>query len=192
MPGMAALAITVRIDAQILGWQDDPGEAATPLVPPEARPVPDLTLSPLSLAIPGVTAPQPRSYDLASVDFRYWSAAEAAARGAAFWRQLLPQGTVWQLGDTLPIKLDEGEDFNAFYDRQALNFFHGTAAGRTVYSGESPDIVCHEQGHADTRRDPARIVRRRLDRGRRVPRILWRYERAPGGAAIADTASRDD
>ena len=117
-------------------------------MPPEARPVPDLTLSPLSLAIPGVTAPQPRSYDLASVDFRYWSAAEAAARGAAFWRQLLPTGTAWQLGDTLPIKLDEGEDFNAFYDRQALNFFHGTAAGRTVYSGESPDIVCHEQGHA--------------------------------------------
>ncbi len=133
---------------QILGWQDDPGEATTPLVPPEARAVPDLTLSPLSLAIAGVTAPQARSYDLASADFRYWSAAEAAARGAAFWRQLLPPGAAWQLGDTLPIKLDEGEDFNAFYDRQALNFFHGTAAGRTVYSGESPDIVCHEQGHA--------------------------------------------
>ncbi|MGA8755843.1 MAG: phospholipase D-like domain-containing protein, partial [Stellaceae bacterium] len=148
MPGNGGAGHGGAATAQILGWQDDPGEAAIPLVPPEARPVPDLTLSPLSLAIPGVTAPQPRSYDLASVDFRYWSAAEAAARGAAFWRQLLPQGTVWQLGDTLPIKLDEGEDFNAFYDRQALNFFHGTAAGRTVYSGESPDIVCHEQGHA--------------------------------------------
>jgi hypothetical protein len=29
-----------------------------------------------------------------------------------------------------------------------LKFFHGTAAGRTVFSGESPDIVCHELGHA--------------------------------------------
>jgi hypothetical protein len=52
------------------------------------------------------------------------------------------------LGDTLPILLDEGEDFNAFYDRQALNFFHGTAGGRPVFSGESPDEVCYEEGHA--------------------------------------------
>ena len=45
--------------------------------------------------------------------------------------------------------LDAGEDLNAFYDRKALNFFHGPGAGgRTVYSGESPDIVCHEMGHA--------------------------------------------
>jgi hypothetical protein len=51
------------------------------------------------------------------------------------------------LGDTLPILLDEGEDFN-FYDRQALNFFHGTAGGRPVFSGESPDEVCYEEGHA--------------------------------------------
>jgi hypothetical protein len=44
--------------------------------------------------------------------------------------------------------LDAGEDFNAYYDRQALNFFHGSVGERTYYSGESPDIVCHEQGHA--------------------------------------------
>jgi hypothetical protein len=88
MPGNGGAGAQGAAIAQILGWQDDPGEAAIPLVPPETRPVPDLTLSPLSLAIPGVTAPQPRSYDLASVDFRYWSAAEAAARGTAFWRQL--------------------------------------------------------------------------------------------------------
>ncbi len=134
--------------AQILAWQDDPGESATPLVPPELRPLPNLTLAPLKLAIPGVAAPAPRSYGLHSAEFRYWSAAEAAARAAAFWRQLVPPGTNWQLGDTLPLLLDEGEDFNAYYDRQALNFFHGTAGGRTVFSGESPDVVCHEEGHA--------------------------------------------
>ncbi len=133
---------------QILGWQDDPGESESPLVPPEMRPVPDLTLAPLQLAISGDAAPPPRRYGLRTADFRYWSAAEAAARGAAFWRQLVPPGTTWQLGDTLPLLLDDGEDFNAFYDRRALNFFHGTAGGRTVFSGESPDIVCHEQGHA--------------------------------------------
>jgi hypothetical protein len=133
---------------EVLGWQDDPGQSQPPLAPPEPRPVPDLTLAPLQLSIPGVTAPAPGDYDIGTAEFRYWSAAEAAARGAAFWRRLLPSGTTWQLGDTLPLILDEGEDFNAYYDRQALNFFHGTAGGRTVYSGESPDVVCHEQGHA--------------------------------------------
>jgi hypothetical protein len=134
--------------AQINGWEDDPGESDPPLVPPELRPIPDLTLAPLRLAIPGSAAPPPRAYAPGTAQFRYWSAAEAAARGAAFWRGLLPAGTNWHTGDTLDVLLDEGEDFNAYYDRRALNFFHGTAGGRTVYSGESPDIVCHEQGHA--------------------------------------------
>lgn len=134
--------------AQIFGWEDDPGESEISLVPPDLRPVPDLTLAPLRLAIPGVSAPPPRGYAPGTAEFRYWSAAEAAARGAAFWRRLLPPGTTWQPGETLDLLLDQGEDFNAFYDRRALNFFHGTAGGRTVFSGESPDIVCHEQGHA--------------------------------------------
>jgi hypothetical protein len=133
---------------QVYGWQDDPGERVPPPVPPELRPAPDLTISPLSMAIPGTDAPPPRPYAPGSAEFRYWSAAEAAARGAAFWRPLLPAGTSWQPGEPLSLLLDEGEDFNAYYDRQALNFFHGTAGGRMVYSGESPDIVCHEQGHA--------------------------------------------
>jgi PLD-like domain len=140
-PGAAAIA-------QILGWQDDPGEGEPPSVPPELRSVPNLTLAPFKLAIPGVTAPTPRSFGLSTSEFRYWACAEAAARAAAFWRPLMPPGTNWQLGDTLPLLLDQGEDFNAFYDRQALNFFHGSSGGRTVFSGESPDVVCHEEGHA--------------------------------------------
>jgi hypothetical protein len=45
--------------------------------------------------------------------------------------------------------LDKGEDLNAFYDRNALNFFHGPGAnGELVFSGESPDVACHEMGHA--------------------------------------------
>jgi hypothetical protein len=44
--------------------------------------------------------------------------------------------------------LDGGEDLNAYYDRKALNFFHGPGPGGVVYSGESPDVVCHEMGHA--------------------------------------------
>jgi hypothetical protein len=36
----------------------------------------------------------------------------------------------------------------ASFDRVGLRFFHAPAGGRTVYSGESPDVVCHELGHA--------------------------------------------
>jgi hypothetical protein len=145
---MAKAANRKQTTPQILGWQDDPGETEPPLVPPELRPVPDLTLSPLQLAIPGVVAPPPRAYPRGTPEFRYWAAAEAAARGAAFWRKAGSTLTSWQPGPILKLLLDEGEEFNAYYDRKALNFFHGTAGGRTVYSGESPDIVCHEQGHA--------------------------------------------
>ena len=132
---------------RVYGWQDDPGESLPPAVPAELRPVPDLSLAPLRMRIQAAQPPASGAYQLGTPEFRYWSAAEALARGAAFWRQFLPAGTTWQPGAELLVLLDEGEDFNAYYDRQALNFFHGTAGGRTVYSGESPDIVCHEQGH---------------------------------------------
>ena len=52
------------------------------------------------------------------------------------------------MGQVLKVILDEGVDLNAYYDRKALNFFHGPSHTGTVYSGESPDIVCHEMGHA--------------------------------------------
>jgi len=130
------------------GWQDDPGDNVPPTVPAELRPVPDLSIAPLRMRIDATPAPAAGAYEPGTPEFRYWSAAEGLARGAAFWRQFLPEGTTWQPGEELRVLLDEGVDFNAFYDRHALNFFHGTAGGRTVFSGESPDIVCHEQGHA--------------------------------------------
>src|SRR5262249_51539123 len=65
-------------------------------------------------------------------------------RSIAARRRWIP----WEVGAVLPVDLDFGVDLNAFYDREGLKFFHGSAAGRTVFSGESPDIVCHELGHA--------------------------------------------
>jgi len=138
---------TAPVLAQVLGWQDDPGSVVPPQVPPEPRPVPNLSAAPLALTIAG-TAPSPAEYPVSSASFRFWSAAEAAARGASLWRSILPSNVQWYTGRTLNMLLDEGEDLNAYYDRRALNFFHGIAGGRTVYSGESPDVVCHEQGHA--------------------------------------------
>ena len=43
---------------------------------------------------------------------------------------------------------DAGDDLNAFYDRDSLQFFSHTFDGVTVNSAESVDVVTHEQGHA--------------------------------------------
>ena len=112
------------------------------------RPVPVLREQPFSIRIVNpASAPEAKPHSPGTADFRYWTAAEALRRGADFWGALLP-GTSWEVGSILPVDLDFGIDLNAFYDREGLKFFHGSAAGRTVFSGESPDVVCHELGHA--------------------------------------------
>jgi len=62
----------------------------------------------------------------------------------------VPSGTKWfrTNGTRLPVRLDEDVDFNAFYDRHGLHFFHGPVQSTVVFSGESPDVVTHELGHA--------------------------------------------
>jgi hypothetical protein len=131
--------------AQILAWQDDPGSGLKPL----ERPVPTLKRRqfPLEIQWPK-PAPPPDDYRLESAAFRYWTAAEALRRAADFWASIVPKSTTWWLGGTLPAVLDAGRDLNASYNRGALWFFHQRVAGSTIYSGESPDILCHELGHA--------------------------------------------
>jgi hypothetical protein len=52
------------------------------------------------------------------------------------------------------VEIDTGVDLNAFYTRggggesPGLHFFHDSVAGRVYFSGESPDVCCHEMGHA--------------------------------------------
>ncbi|RUX09020.1 hypothetical protein EOA30_04950 [Mesorhizobium sp. M8A.F.Ca.ET.059.01.1.1] len=122
-------------------WEDDPETGV--LV---SRPIPDVANKPLAFGFPK-PAPKPGVYPPGGADFRYWTAAEALRRGADFWSVRVPL-TKWQVGATLKVILDEGDDLNAYYDREALNFFHGHSPTGTVYSGESPDVVCHEMGHA--------------------------------------------
>jgi hypothetical protein len=128
-------------DTTIRVWEDDPGNGV--LVD---RPVPNLAKKPLAFAFP-TPAPKPGPYQPGTAEFRYWTAAEALRRGADFWAARVPL-TNWEVGPVLKVLLDEGADLNAYYDRAALNFFHGPSPKGTVYSGESPDVVCHEMGHA--------------------------------------------
>ena len=122
-------------------WADDPADDLF-----AERPLPDPASKPLAFDFP---QPAPASSGNApgSEGFRYWTAAEALRRGANFWAAIIGTSN-WQVGESLTVLLDEGEDLNAYYDRRALNFFHGPGADGPVYSGESPDILCHEMGHA--------------------------------------------
>lgn len=129
--------------SNISAWEDDPGSGGGPITVP----APTLSTPPLAISIEGPAVP-PGMYPIGSSRFRYWAAGEALRRAADFWTAIVPSGTAWHTGKTLPIHLDRGEDMNAYYDRQGLSFFHATAHSQTVYSGESPDVVCHELGHA--------------------------------------------
>jgi len=115
----------------VSAWQDDPGDGVL-----NDRPIPDLAKKPLAFSFPK-PAPKPEKYHPGTAQFRYWTAAEALRRGADFWAKLIPLSN-WQVGPMLKVILDEGDDLNVYYDRKALNFFHGPTPNGTVYSGESP------------------------------------------------------
>ncbi|HEX2191747.1 MAG TPA: hypothetical protein VHH09_01000 [Acidimicrobiales bacterium] len=132
---------------RIRAWEEDPGMPDSGMTP-VLQPVPDVDARPLAVSITG-PKPPPGLADPTTAEFRWWTAAEALRRGADMWSAAIP-GLEWfhTVGPALEVELDAGEDLNAYYDRSALRFFHGTAGTTVVYSGESPDIVCHELGHA--------------------------------------------
>ncbi len=126
----------------IVAWEDDPMSGGAPIV----RPAPNLSAGSFAIRIT-TPAPPVKEYKPGTSQFRYWTAAEALARAAGMWSVLVP-ATRWQPGGVLPVVLDFGVDLNAYYDREGLKFFHAAAGGKIVYSGESPDVLCHELGHA--------------------------------------------
>ena len=129
----------------VSAWEDDPRSSAA--ARPVARPVPLLTHPRLGVVIAGQQPPA-RCYVTSSPAFRYWNAADALARTTRFWAGIIPSSTRWTCGTDLTALIDAGRDLNAYYDRKQLCFFHAPVDGTTVYSGESPDVVCHELGHA--------------------------------------------
>jgi hypothetical protein len=149
----AAPAATSPGQTAIAAWEDDPVAAVLEAFPPANQPVPrnlpDFNPPHLPVDIAG-PRPAPGKYQTGTPNFRYWAAADALARAAGYWSGRMPAGVTWQAhnGPKLVAHLDEGLDFNAYYDRQGLHFFHGAVRGTTVFSGESPDVVCHELGHA--------------------------------------------
>jgi hypothetical protein len=135
-------------------WEDDPGD---PKIQPPLMPInvvaPNESVSPLPFKIKGA-APKPQVYGAGTSEFRYFAAASALRRTADFWGGIVTAKTTWQVGKNLPVELNSGVDLNAFYtrggggDTPGLHFFHESVKNHEYFSGESPDVVCHEMGHA--------------------------------------------
>ena len=99
-----------------------------------------------------ISDPQPPAgrYNPGTQEFRYWVAAEALARGISFWGSLLPSGTTWSTSNPMQVTLiDAGAQLNANYTRLfGLRFYRQKVLNFDICSCESPDVVCHELGHA--------------------------------------------
>ena len=140
---------------QINIWEDDPfSEAVATQNPVLATPLsvaaPTSSNPLLQTRILDLQQPLPGQFPPGTPNFRFWMVTEALARGINFWTPLLPAGTRWSTLNPMHVTLDSGEDLNAFYSRDdnGLFFFHQTVKGRTFFSADSPDVVCHEMGHA--------------------------------------------
>jgi hypothetical protein len=150
----SSTAATASTAGNVNCWEDDPGDPRhQPPLAPILVATPSQSAAPLPFKISGTT-PKPNVFPPGTPNFRFFAAAAALRRTADFWGSILPSGTRWEVGKTLPVILDDGVDLNAFYtrggfgDKPGLHFFHDSVGGRTFFSGESPDVVCHEMGHA--------------------------------------------
>jgi hypothetical protein len=135
-------------------WEDDPGDPkSVPVLAPILVPAPNQSAAPLPYKMKGA-APAAQVFPVGTPGFLYYAAASALRRTADFWGGIVPGGSSWEVGATLAVDQDSGEDLNAFYtrgdggDAPGLHFFHDSVGGRVYFSGESPDVACHEMGHA--------------------------------------------
>jgi hypothetical protein len=141
------------VGAAVNSW-DDPFSEAVPsanpkLASPESLP---LRANPFVALRTSISDPQPSAgfYNPGTPEFRYWVAAEALARGINFWGSLLPSGTTWSTSNPMQVSLTDADpQLNANYTRMlGLRFYSQKVQDFDIHACESPDVVCHELGHA--------------------------------------------
>jgi hypothetical protein len=90
-----------------------------------------------------------KAYQVGTPGFLFWQCREAALAALETWEHLAGPLEQWSMASKLDLLQDRGIDFNAFYNRRSLSFFHsaGDPAER-CFSGASTDVVSHESGHA--------------------------------------------
>jgi hypothetical protein len=126
-------------------WEKDPALVGRFTTVPR----PDVAKLPLAFNFSPATSPD--SDDPTTAEFRYWTAAATLRRAADFWAASSQPPARWRHAQVLDVYVDRGEALQSEYDGQALSFYHGSPVGHpaiVVYSGESPDLLCHELGHA--------------------------------------------
>jgi hypothetical protein len=134
-------------------WDDDPFSDEPPSANPVAsqpRNEPGPSAAPANLSWRITDNRQaPGQYPSGTPEFRYWNAEASLARVVRYWADLAPRDTRWSaVNAPLNVALDAGEDLNANYSRLfGLRFYRRDVHGISIFSGESPDIVCHELGH---------------------------------------------
>ena len=134
-------------------WKDPFTEAVPTLNPPLAVPYQVSFTANTNLRLQTRIVDPEQSgglYPVNTPGFRYWLAQEALARGINFWSAQMPAGTTWSTSNPMSVILvDATPDLNARYFRNSgLHFYKGAAGGRDFFSGDSPNIIQHELGHA--------------------------------------------
>jgi hypothetical protein len=128
------------------------------------NPQDQLVFEPGTLTLPGVRpdgstakfvqdAPLPAKdggyvYPKGDKNFHGANAFAAANRTVNIFEEANGAPIKWARTDRLVVHGDEGRDLNAYYDGQGLHFFDYPVDGKTVYSGDSGEVVGHETGHA--------------------------------------------
>ena len=133
--------------ARIRVFLNDPAGRGDRLV--ESDPPADTEKGPWAFRVQG-RRPKPGPYAPDTPPFLYWQLSSALDRGKRLWSDRLAVSGEWIPGPVLPAVPAAGTDLNAYYDRRALRFFRDVddKTGAIVQSGESADVVTHEQGHA--------------------------------------------
>jgi hypothetical protein len=95
-------------------------------------------------------APSSNTYRPGTMEFLYWQTREAALAALDAFATCGEPLSAWapQVGGSLRLVPNAGDDLNAFYDRRTLSFFVSQGGDGQTCSGASTDVVSHETGHA--------------------------------------------
>jgi hypothetical protein len=123
---------------------NDPGTPGAPLVQVE----PPRSKSPFAIPQWNGTG---GLFQPGSAEFQACQLYVVLTRTYAMWTDFFTRDVTWQTTAAhLPVVPRAREEFNAYYDRQALKFCYATdpLTRQTVYTCESSDVIAHECGHA--------------------------------------------